>query len=110
MKKNNKTKTLIKDIEVELNQNRNKKLKPTRIEDYNAKDYDEMKNKIIDLQIKIKNALNTKGWDGRWYIRAINDKGEKIGSINSEECKIDSISQSFSVLSNAGDNDKKYIC
>ena len=33
-----------------------------------------------------------------------------FGSINSEECKIDSISQSWSVISDAGDNDKKYIC
>ena len=33
-----------------------------------------------------------------------------FGSIQNEECKIDGISQSWSVISNAGDNDKKYIC
>ena len=35
--------------------------------------------------------------------------GEPIGSIESEECKIDSLSQSWGVISNAADNDKKYI-
>ena len=63
--------------------------------------------------LKIKNnlqkTLNTKCWDGRWYKRAINDEGEEIGSVNSEECKIDSISQSWSVISGAGENDKKFI-
>ena len=32
-----------------------------------------------------------------------------MGSIENEECKIDSISQSWSIISGAGDNDKKYI-
>ncbi|MBR3133785.1 MAG: hypothetical protein IKG42_07040 [Clostridia bacterium] len=34
--------------------------------------------------------------------------GEIIGSIESPECKIDSISQSWSIISDAADNDKKY--
>ena len=32
-----------------------------------------------------------------------------FGSLQNEECKIDSISQSWAVISSAGDNDKKYI-
>ena len=63
-------------------------------------------NKIRD---ELKRNLNTAGWDGRWYKRAITDDEIELGSINSEECKIDSISQSWSVISDAGDNDKKYI-
>ena len=31
------------------------------------------------------------------------------GSLQNEECKIDSITQSWAVISNAADNDKKYI-
>jgi cyclic beta-1,2-glucan synthetase len=58
---------------------------------------------------KLKRNLNTKGWDGRWFKRAITDEGEEIGSMNSEECRIDSIAQSWSVISDAGDNDKKFI-
>lgn len=58
---------------------------------------------------KLKKNINSKGWDGRWFKRAITDDGEEIGSINSEECRIDSISQSWAVISGAGDNDKKFI-
>lgn len=57
----------------------------------------------------LRKVLNTVGWDGRWYKRAYTDEAEVIGSIESEEARIDSISQSWSVLSDAADNDKKYI-
>ena len=57
----------------------------------------------------IKRALNTAGWDGRWYKRAFTDNGEILGSIQNEECRIDSIAQSWATISGAGDNDKKYI-
>ena len=65
--------------------------------------------KYTDIKEKLKRNLNTKGWDGRWFKRAVTDDGDEIGSINSEECRIDSISQSWSVISDAGDNDKKFI-
>lgn len=57
----------------------------------------------------LKNAINKNAWDGRWFKRAFTDEGDVLGSIENDECKIDSISQSWSVISNAGDNDKKYI-
>ena len=63
-------------------------------------------NKIKD---ELKKNLNNKAWDGRWFKRAIMDDGTVIGSIESKECKIDGISQSWSVISGAGENDKKYI-
>lgn len=37
-------------------------------------------------------------WDGKWYLRGYFDNGMPLGSSKSEECKIDSIAQSFSVL------------
>lgn len=40
-------------------------------------------------------------WDGSWYKRAYFDNGDPIGSSSSEECKIDSIAQSFAVLAGA---------
>ena len=43
------------------------------------------------------------GWDGNWYLRAYFDNGEALGSSANMECQIDSISQSWSVLSGAGD-------
>ncbi len=57
----------------------------------------------------LKRNVNTKGWDGRWFKRAITDNGEEIGSINSDECRIDGLVQSWSVISDIGDNDKKFI-
>lgn len=67
-----------------------------------AQRYEEIKNQL-------KRALNTNGWDGRWYKRAFMDDGNVLGSMENEECRIDSIAQSWSVISKAGDNDKKYI-
>lgn len=58
---------------------------------------------------KLKKSLNTVAWDGRWYKRAYCDDGNWLGAIENEECKIDSIAQSWSIISKAGDNDKKYI-
>ena len=57
----------------------------------------------------LKHALNTNAWDGRWYKRAFMDDGNTLGSMENDECRIDGISQSWSVISNAGDNDKKFI-
>ncbi len=37
-------------------------------------------------------------WDGRWYLRGYYDDGSTLGSGNDEECRIDSIAQSFSAL------------
>ena len=65
--------------------------------------------KYEKIRNELKKALNTNGWDGRWYKRAFMDNGEVLGSNVNEECKIDSIAQSWAVISGAGDNDKKYI-
>lgn len=73
------------------------------------KDKKELVKKYTECKEKLRRNINTKGWDGRWFKRAITDDGKEIGSINSEECRIDSISQSWSVISEAGDNDKKFI-
>ena len=70
----------------------------------------ELVNKYELKREELKKALNSYGWDGRWFKRAFMDDGNVLGSMENDECRIDSISQSFSVISNAGDNDKKYIC
>ncbi|MCJ7814537.1 MAG: hypothetical protein MUP31_00660 [Xanthomonadales bacterium] len=44
-------------------------------------------------------AVQQKAWDGAWYRRAFYDDGTPIGSASQGECKIDSISQSWAVLS-----------
>ncbi|HXH00784.1 MAG TPA: cyclic beta 1-2 glucan synthetase, partial [Xanthomonadaceae bacterium] len=51
----------------------------------------------------LRQALEQHGWDGAWYRRAWFDNGAPLGSTASDECRIDSIAQSWSVLSGAGD-------
>ena len=52
---------------------------------------------------QLQSNIEQHAWDGRWYRRAYFDNGEPLGSRNNSECQIDSISQSWSVLSGAGD-------
>jgi len=48
-------------------------------------------------------ALEREAWDGEWYRRATFDDGTWLGSKDSDECQIDSIAQSWAVLSGAAD-------
>jgi cyclic beta-1,2-glucan synthetase len=50
--------------------------------------------------------LEQNGWDGGWYRRAFFDDGSPLGSASNSECRIDSIAQSWSVLSGAGDPER----
>ena len=52
-------------------------------------------------------AANESAWDGAWYRRAYFDDGAPLGSAENDECKIDSIAQSWSVISAAGEVDKR---
>ncbi|MCA1576297.1 MAG: hypothetical protein LC794_02905 [Acidobacteria bacterium] len=51
----------------------------------------------------LKKALEEKAWDGDWYRRAYFDDGTPLGSSTNEECRIDSIAQSWAVISGASD-------
>ncbi|HET9521010.1 MAG TPA: glycosyl hydrolase family 65 protein, partial [Candidatus Limnocylindrales bacterium] len=53
----------------------------------------------------LRRALERHGWDGDWYRRAYFDDGTPLGSAANVECRIDSIAQSWSVLSGAADPD-----
>ncbi|HEY0996812.1 MAG TPA: glucoamylase family protein [Gemmatimonadaceae bacterium] len=48
-------------------------------------------------------AVERSGWDGAWYRRAYFDDGTPLGSALGDECRIDAIAQSWSVISGAGD-------
>jgi cyclic beta-1,2-glucan synthetase len=52
---------------------------------------------------RLRAALERDGWDGGWYRRGYFDDGTPFGSSTSEECRIDSIAQSWSVLSGAAE-------
>ena len=72
------------------------------------KNDEETKKYFIVTANELKKNLNANAWDGRWYKRAFCDDGTVLGTIHNQECKIDSIAQSWSIISNAGDEDKKY--
>jgi cellobiose phosphorylase len=52
---------------------------------------------------RLRENIEIHAWDGQWYRRAWFDDGSPLGSTASDECRIDSISQSWSVLSGAAD-------
>jgi cyclic beta-1,2-glucan synthetase len=51
----------------------------------------------------LKAALEREGWDGEWYRRAYFDDGTPLGSAQNTECRIDSIAQSWGVISGAAE-------
>jgi cyclic beta-1,2-glucan synthetase len=51
----------------------------------------------------LQSAAESQAWDGAWYRRAYFDDGTPLGSAGNAECRIDSIAQSWSVLSGAAD-------
>jgi cyclic beta-1,2-glucan synthetase len=55
---------------------------------------------------ELRRNIEQNGWDGEWYLRAYFDDGSPLGSAGNPECQIDSIPQSWSVLSGAGDAER----
>ncbi len=55
---------------------------------------------------QVRQNIERNGWDGAWYRRAYFDDGSPLGSADNPECQIDSIAQSWSVLSGAGDAER----
>src|ERR1043165_10006943 len=56
----------------------------------------------------LKRNIDDNAWDGAWYRRGYFDDGSPLGSSENMECKIDSISQSWAVLSGAGNVERTY--
>jgi cyclic beta-1,2-glucan synthetase len=59
-------------------------------------------NRCQKESFQLKKNIELNSWDGSWYLRAYFDDGTPLGSSKNEECKIDSIPQSWSVISGAG--------
>ena len=58
---------------------------------------------------QLKENIERNAWDGEWYRRAYFDNGDPLGSRTNPECQIDSLPQSWSVLSGAGDPDRSRL-
>ncbi|TAM38518.1 MAG: cyclic beta 1-2 glucan synthetase [Rhodanobacter sp.] len=57
--------------------------------------------------VKLRSALEQHAWDGAWYRRAWFDDGTPLGAAGNEECRIDSIAQSWSVLSGVASPERR---
>ncbi len=61
-----------------------------------------LEEKYIGIMRNITGAIEYEAWDGKWYRRAYFDNGMALGSELNNDCKIDSISQSWAVISGQG--------
>jgi cellobiose phosphorylase len=59
---------------------------------------------------RVRQNIEQHGWDGEWYRRAYFDDGTPLGSASNPECQIDSIAQSWSVLSGAASAERSRMC
>jgi cellobiose phosphorylase len=62
--------------------------------------------RCIAQALQLQQNIEHHAWDGQWYRRAYFDNGEPLGSQSNPECQIDSLPQSWSVISGAGDRSR----
>ena len=67
---------------------------------------DKRAEKYAEMRIKISEAIEKNAWDGNWYRRAYFDNGLSIGSVQNTDCKIDSIAQTWAVISGEGNPER----
>ncbi|HEX4119410.1 MAG TPA: glucoamylase family protein [Verrucomicrobiae bacterium] len=62
--------------------------------------------KCVAQARELQQNIELHAWDGEWYRRAYFDNGEPLGSHTNQECQIDSLPQSWSVISGAGEGSR----
>lgn len=65
-----------------------------------------LSEKYIEYAKGLLKAVDENGFDGQYYLRAYFDNGDKMGSKDCDECRIDSLTQSFSAISNMSDKNR----
>lgn len=65
-----------------------------------------LSNWCLESAESLRAAAEAHAWDGEWYRRGWFDDGTPLGSTSNDECRIDSISQSWAVLSGAGEEER----
>lgn len=68
---------------------------------------EEKKNKYLEMKEFIRENIEKNAWDGGWYRRAYFDDGTPLGSRENGECQIDSLAQSWSLISEGGKLDRE---
>lgn len=67
----------------------------------------ESESRLAQRAEALRGAVDRHAWDGRWYLRAFYDDGAPMGASGAEACEIDSLPQSFSVLSGMPDGERR---
>jgi len=60
-------------------------------------------DRCLAQALQLQRNIEQHAWDGQWYRRAYFDDGQPLGSHLNQECQIDSLPQSWAVISGAGD-------
>ena len=71
-----------------------------------ARDDSAFAERCLAQALQLQHNLEQHAWDGHWYRRAYFDDGEPLGSHTNQECQIDSLPQSWAVISGAGDPER----
>jgi cyclic beta-1,2-glucan synthetase len=66
-------------------------------------------SRITHQKQALAQSIEQAAWDGQWYLRAFYDSGVALGSSRNLECQIDSIAQSWAVLSGAAHPDRAHL-
>ena len=69
-----------------------------------------IKDEMLARRDKMVKAINEQAWDGEWYLAAINDYNEKVGSHEEKEGSIYLNSQTWAVLSEVADGERREKC
>ncbi|WP_455717678.1 GH36-type glycosyl hydrolase domain-containing protein [Anaerosporobacter sp.] len=72
---------------------------------YHEEDF-EFAKELVQRKETLRINMEENAWDGEWYLRAFYDDQTKLGSKENDECMIDSISQSWSVISKGAKKDR----
>jgi cellobiose phosphorylase len=75
-----------------------------RLRDDNA-----MMERCVSEAARLGKNIEANAWDGQWYRRAYFDDGRPLGTASDSECQIDSIAQSWSVLSGAAERQRAQL-
>ncbi|MDW7753744.1 MAG: glucoamylase family protein [Brevefilum sp.] len=57
---------------------------------------------------KLKTTINQVAWDGNWFLRAYYDDGTPLGSHRNQECQIDSLPQSWSIITGGAPKERQF--
>jgi cyclic beta-1,2-glucan synthetase len=72
-------------------------------------DVPSLSEKHRDRAQQLQKMINQVAWDDNWYLRAYYDDGASLGSHRSEECQIDSLPQSWAILTHGSEEDRGEI-